>query len=94
MYNHFDYVPSTVDVRRSIFKYKGLHSRSAYVGYLYPICKPVKMLPGSSITLDLACEIRSGSLVAPLMDELNADFFAFFVPNDSIRDKERKEISV
>lgn len=80
-YNHFDYVPSTVDRKRSIFKYKAAHARAGLLGYLYPICKPIRMMPGSSITLDLAADIRSGALIAPLMDEIYCDVFGFFVPN-------------
>lgn len=80
-YNHFDYVPSTVDVRRSVFRYDRQYLGSAYMGFLYPLGKPIKMMPGSSVSLDMVAEIRTGSLVAPLTTEIEADFFGFFVPN-------------
>lgn len=79
--NHFDYVPSTVERRRSVFKFDQANARSAYVGFLYPICKPVRVMPGTSISLDIAAEIRSGGLIAPLMDEMYCDVYSFFVPN-------------
>ena len=80
-YNHFDYVPSTVDRKRSVFKFDKSVATAGYLGFLYPICKPVPVMPGSSISLDIAAEIRSGALIRPLMDEMLCDFFAFFVPN-------------
>lgn len=81
-YNHFDYVPSTIDRKRSIFAYNYRRGTGWYLGHLYPLCAPIKLMPGSSITLDLAQEIRSGSaLIVPLMDEMQCDITAFFVPN-------------
>lgn len=80
-FNHFDYVPSTVDRRRSTFKFDKAIAKGIDLGFLYPLCKPVRMMPGSSISLSLAAEIRSGALIRPMMDEMYCDFFSFFVPN-------------
>lgn len=80
-YNHFDYVPSSTSNDRSVFKFDKPIATSGDIGYLYPMCKPVRMLPGSTLKLDFACEVRSGALIAPLMDELCMDIFAFNVPN-------------
>lgn len=80
-YNHFDYVPSSVTDDRSGFKFQKAVAKAGQLGWLYPICKPVPMLPGSSLTLDIAMEVRSQPLIAPLMDELHLDIFAFNVPN-------------
>lgn len=80
-YNHFDYVPSSVTDDRSGFKFQKAIAKAGQLGWLYPICKPVPMLPGSSLTLDIAMEVRSQPLIAPLMDELHLDIFAFNVPN-------------
>lgn len=81
MNNHFDYVPSSVNKSRSVFKFHKPVAQSAYLGWLYPMCKPVFMFPGSTLKLNLAMEIRSGALIAPIMDELYCDVFAFNVPN-------------
>ena len=67
-YNHFDYVPSSVTDDRSGFKFKKSVSKGGQLGWLYPMCKPVVMLPGSTLTLDVAMEVRSQPLIAPLMD--------------------------
>lgn len=80
-YNHFDYVPSSISKNRSVFKFEKAIATGAEIGYLYPMCAPVRMLPGSSLKLDLAMEIRSGALIAPLQDEILVDCFAFKVPN-------------
>lgn len=80
-YNHFDYVPSTTSSKRSVFKFDKHIATSGEVGYLYPMCAPVRMLPGSSLKLDFACEVRSGALIAPLMNEFVMDVFSFLVPN-------------
>ena len=80
-YNHFDYVPSSVNIGRSVFKFEKAVGMGVEVGYLYPMCAPVRMLPGSSLKLNLGMEIRSGALIAPLMDEFFCDVFAFNVPN-------------
>ena len=79
-FNHFDYVPSTVDRRRSTFKFDKAIAKGVNLGFLYPVCKPILMMPGSSLTLDLAAEIRSNALIRPMMDEMYCDFFSFFVP--------------
>lgn len=80
-YNHFDYVPSSVSHNRSVFKFEKAVSTGGEIGYLYPICAPVRMFPGSSLSLDIGAEVRSGSLIAPLQDALIFDCFAFKVPN-------------
>lgn len=80
-FNHFDYVPSSINKSRSVFRFNKAIATSAYVGWLYPMCKPVRMMPGSTLKLNLAMEIRTGALIAPLMDELECDVFAFNVPN-------------
>lgn len=80
-YNHFDYVPSGISKSRSVFKFSKAISAGCDIGYLYPMCKPVAMLPGSSLKLNLAMEVRSGALIAPLQDEILLDVYAFKVPN-------------
>ena len=80
-YNHFEYVPSSVTSDRSGFVFKKTVPQGAQLGWLYPMCAPIRMIPGSSLTLDLSIEIRSGALIAPLMTELYLDCFAFNVPN-------------
>lgn len=80
-YNHFDYVPSGISKSRSVFKFSKVISAGCDIGYLYPMCKPVPMLPGSSLKLNLAMEVRSGALIAPLQDEILLDVYAFKVPN-------------
>lgn len=80
-YNHFDYVPSSISKNRSIFAVHKAIAGGCEIGYLYPMCEPFRMLPGSSLKLDLAMEIRSGALIAPLQDSIQVDVFAFKVPN-------------
>ena len=80
-YNHFDYVPSGISKSRSVFKFEKAIAGGCEIGFLYPMCKPIAMMPGSSLKLNLAMEVRSGALIAPLQDELFLDVFAFNVPN-------------
>ena len=80
-YNHFDYVPSGISKSRSVFKFEKAIAGGCEIGFLYPMCKPIAMMPGSSLKLNLAMEVRSGALIAPLQDELLLDVFAFNVPN-------------
>lgn len=69
-YNHFDYVPSSVSHNRSVFKFEKAISTAGEIGYLYPMCAPVRMYPGSSLKLNLAAEVRSGALIGVLQDSL------------------------
>lgn len=81
-FNHFDYVPTTIGRDRSTFKYHKTITTGANVGFLYPICKPINMLPGSTIDLkSIVAEVISDSLIRPLFQELKMDVFAFAVPN-------------
>lgn len=81
-YNHFTYTPSSVTEDRSIFKFFKQVPQGAQLGWLYPMCQPVFMYPGSTLKIDnLVMEVRSGALIAPLMTELVCDVFAFNIPN-------------
>lgn len=80
-FNHFDYVPSTIQqgTKRSTFKYRRKLATTGCLGFLYPLGKPEFMMPSSTLEIDdFACEVRSQAMVAPLMDELYLDIFAFY----------------
>lgn len=49
-------------------------------GYLVPILWD-EILPGDTVNLQTACLIRMATPIYPVMDNLFADFFFFFVPN-------------
>lgn len=81
-FNHFDFVPATVGRKRSTFKFSKRVTTGAYLGFLYPMCNPIELLPGSSIDIkNLVAEVMTGALIKPLFEELYLDVFAFAVPN-------------
>lgn len=80
----FSVMPS-VSISRSKFNRKSQHKTSMLHGYLVPIyCDEV--LPGDTRSLDIASLIRMSTPIAPIMDNIYMDLFAFFVPNRIVWD--------
>lgn len=80
----FSVMPS-VSISRSKFNRKSQHKTTMNHGYLYPIyCDEV--LPGDTRSLDVASLIRMSTPIAPIMDNIYMDLFAFFVPNRIVWD--------
>ena len=79
MKHSFARVP-TVDIPRSTFKRSHGYKTSFNSGYLVPILVD-EILPGDTFKVNLSSVARLATPTVPIMDNLNMDFFFFFVPN-------------
>ena len=80
----FSVMPS-VSISRSRFERKSQHKTSFNLGDIIPVyCDEV--LPGDTRSLDMAALVRMSTPIAPIMDNIYLDFFAFFVPNRIVWD--------
>ena len=78
--NIFTLNPTSLDMKRSVFPIKYQHKTSLNLGSIVPIYFK-DVLPGDTISLDMAHVIRTSSaLVAPIMDNIYADVYFFYVP--------------
>ena len=75
----FSVMPS-VNISRSRFERKSQHKTSFNLGNIIPIYLE-EVLPGDTHSLDMAALVRMSTPIAPIMDNIYLDFFAFFVPN-------------
>ena len=74
----FSVMPS-VSISRSRFARKSQHKTSFNLGRIIPIyCDEV--LPGDTRSMDMAALVRMSNPIAPIMDNILLDYFAFFVP--------------
>lgn len=79
MSSNFSRLPS-VSISRSKFVRKSQHKTSLKLGELTPIYLD-EVLPGDTRKLDVGSLIRMSTPVAPVMDNIYLDMYAFFVPN-------------
>ena len=77
---NFAIMPS-VSISRSKFRRPSQHKTSFNLGDIIPIYVDADILPGDTVSLDLASLVRMSNPVAPLMDNIYIDYYAFFVPN-------------
>lgn len=78
--NQFVLNPTNLDLQRSIFKRNSQNKTSLTTGKLIPIYFD-EILPGDTVTMDMAELIRGATPIAPVMDNAYCDIFWFFVPN-------------
>lgn len=70
----------SVSISRSRFARKSQHKTSFNLGEIIPIyCDEV--LPGDTRSIDMAALVRMSTPIAPIMDNIYLDIYAFFVPN-------------
>ena len=77
---HFAQIPS-MDISRSKFDRSFIHKTTCNNGELVPIYVDPDIVPGDTVTMKMSDLIRMTTPITPVMDELKADFFFFFVPN-------------
>lgn len=70
----------SVSISRSRFKRTSQHKTSFNLGQLIPIYVD-EVLPGDTRSFDLASLVRMSTPIAPIMDNIVLDYYAFFVPN-------------
>ena len=75
--SHFSRVPQA-DIPRSSFNRTHLHKTTFNAGYLIPIFVD-EVLPGDSFKVNVTTFARLATPVVPIMDNLYADTFFFFV---------------
>ena len=81
MANNYSFsVMPTVSISRSRFERKNQHKTSFNIGDIVPIYVD-EVLPGDTRSMDMAALVRMSTPIAPIMDNIYLDFFAFFVPN-------------
>lgn len=80
----FNVMPS-VSISRSRFARKSQHKTSFNMGQIVPVYVD-EVLPGDTRSLDMASLVRMSTPIAPIMDNIYLDFFAFFVPNRLVWD--------
>lgn len=77
--NKFALNPTSIDMPRSVFDRSCSLKTSFDMGKLIPIYLD-EMLPGDTVSMDMAEVIRMGTPIAPIMDDLYAKISWFFVP--------------
>lgn len=80
----FNIMPS-VNISRSRFRRTNQHKTSFNLGQIIPIYLD-EVLPGDTRSIDLAALVRMSTPIAPIMDNIYLDLFAFFVPNRLVWD--------
>ena len=75
----FSVMPS-VGISRSKFNRKSQHKTSFNLGDIVPIYVD-EVLPGDTRSFDMASLVRMSTPIAPIMDNIYLDIYAFFVPN-------------
>lgn len=83
---NFAITPS-VSISRSKFRRPSQHKTSFNLGEIVPIYVDADILPGDTVSLDLASLIRMSTPIAPIMDNIFVDYYAFYVPNRLVWDK-------
>lgn len=78
--NIFTLNPTSLDMKRSVFSRNSQHKTSFNIGDIVPIYLD-EILPGDTVSMDIANVIRMSTPIAPLMDNLFCDVYFFFVPN-------------
>ena len=79
MKKNFSVTPS-VSISRSKFLRDSQRKTSLKLGEITPIFLD-EVLPGDTRKIDMAALVRMNTPVAPLMDNLYIDYFAFYCPN-------------
>lgn len=81
----FSSVPS-VDKERSRFDRSHSFKFSGKVGDVIPVFCDPDILPGDTVVMDTSKVIRFQTLLSPVMDNIHADFYWFFVPHRLVWD--------
>ena len=84
MEKNFAITPS-VSINRSKFLRTSNHKTSFNLGNIVPIYLD-EVLPGDTRSIDIASLVRMSTPIAPIMDDIELEIFAFFVPNRIVWD--------
>lgn len=78
--SRFAFNPTDLDMPRSRFNRDQQHKTTFNAGDLIPIYIQ-DILPGDTVTMDIASAIRMSTPIYPVMDNANIDIYFFSVPN-------------
>lgn len=78
--SHFSNLP-TLDIRRSAFRRPTDHKTSFNASDIIPIYVDSDILPGDTVSMDMASLIRMQTPIFPVMDNAYCDIYFFFVPH-------------
>ncbi len=81
--HNFSQTPS-VNIPRSTFNLSHGHKTAFDADYLVPICQPIDIIPGDTFRVRTSFFMRLATPLAPILDNLYFDTFAFFVPYRTI----------
>ncbi len=76
--HNFSQTPS-VSIPRSTFNLSHGHKSTFDADDLVPICQPIDIIPGSTLNFSTSFFMRLATPLAPIIDNLTFDTFAFFV---------------
>lgn len=79
--SHFALAPKRNDMPRSRIDTSFSNLTTFNTGDLIPLCRPLEILPGDTLTMDTAKVIRMQTLIAPIFSNLYLDVYWFFVPH-------------
>ena len=77
--NHFQFLPK-VTKRRSRIKSPFDNKTTFNSGELFPLCRPLEMLPGDTFSMSTNSYVRMTTPIHPVMDSAYLDTYYFFVP--------------
>lgn len=77
---HFSQTPQ-IELKRSKFEESYSHKTTLNVGDIVPVYVDSDILPGDTVQMDMAEVIRMATPIYPIMDNLYADIYFFFVPH-------------
>lgn len=78
---------------RSVFRFRYPVKGSFNLGEICPIGAPIEVIPGDEFKIDLATVIRMATPIAPIMDDLDAEITAHYVPLRLIGRKEHGDVT-
>lgn len=87
--HQFSQTPS-VNIPRSTFNLSHGHKTTFDADDLVPICQPIDIIPGSTFNFKTSFFMRLATPLAPILDNLRFETFAFFVPYRTIWDNHEK----
>lgn len=82
---HFSQTP-LIDIKRSKFEESHSHKTTFNVGDVVPIFVDADILPGDTVQMNMASLIRMATPIYPIMDNLYADIYFFFIPHRLVWD--------
>lgn len=79
--NIFTLNPTSLDMRRSVFPRNHQHKTTFNLGQIIPVFCDPDILPGDTVSMDMAEVVRMTTPIAPIYDNMYMDVYFFFIPN-------------